>query len=305
MRTLRLKFRLRGHRANRFAQQSPRLLSNKRAAAFSPKAAGISVAIAALALCGCNAPGHPKPGPEVPRPDQIVSFNTLFSQNCSACHGATGENGPSYPIANPVFQAMVTPAILHSIISEGDPGTSMPPFSVKYGGLLTSKQIDVLVAGIRKRWYKPEALAGQVPPPYAPTHAGDPVLGKKLFEVNCAICHGMPPDGVSRSRDIFNPNFLSLVSDEVLRTIVVAGRPDLGMPDWRGDIPGSQNLHMHLTDQNVTDIVAWLATLRPMTPISQSGTPPVTAPVLPPASNKATTKASTTKTSKRAGGPNQ
>lgn len=276
---------------------------------FHPVAA---IAIGSLlALAGCSAPGRPKPGPEVPRPDQIVSFHTLYAQNCSACHGATGENGPSYPIANPVYQAMVTPAILHRIVAEGDPGTSMPPFEQKYGGMLTSRQVDVLVAGMRKEWYKPAVLDGQVPPPYEPSQPGDPVRGKKVFQQNCATCHGMPPSGASAMMDIFNPNFLSLISDEVLRTIVIGGRPGLGMPDWLGNIPGGQGLHSRLSDQDVTDIVAWLATMRPITPISQSGTPPLQPTALnePPSktqgkvSGRAPAKASTREVSKRAGGP--
>ena len=33
-------------------------------------------------------------------------------------------------------------------------------------------------------------------------------------------------------------HFLALVSDQGLRTIVIAGRPELGAPDWRGNVPG-------------------------------------------------------------------
>ena len=41
-----------------------------------------------LALLGCNSlPGRPGPGPEVVRPGEVLDFNTLYKQNCSACHG--------------------------------------------------------------------------------------------------------------------------------------------------------------------------------------------------------------------------
>jgi len=52
-----------------------------------------------------------------------------------------------------------------------------------------------------------------------------------------------------------------LVSDQALRSIVVAGRPDIGHPDWRNDKPGSP-----LSAQNVTDIVTYLGSLRSLTP---------------------------------------
>ena len=36
-----------------------------------------------------------------------------------------------------------------------------------------------------------------------------------------------------RAGSIVDPAYLALVSDQALRTTVIAGRPDLGMPDWR------------------------------------------------------------------------
>ena len=56
------------------------------------------------------------------------------------------------------------------------------------------------------------------------------------------------------------PAFLALISDQNLRSITIAGRPDQGMPDWRS--AGAQPM----TDQQVTDIVAWLASKRVATP---------------------------------------
>ena len=61
-----------------------------------------------ITMVGCGSlPGHPKPGPEVPRPDSVLDFATLYRQNCSGCHGARGMNGPSYPLANANYQALV------------------------------------------------------------------------------------------------------------------------------------------------------------------------------------------------------
>jgi hypothetical protein len=48
-----------------------------------------------------------------------------------------------------------------------------------------------------------------------------------------------------------------LVSDQALRTSIIAGRRDLGHPDWRGYPPGQP-----LTAQQVADVVAWLASKR-------------------------------------------
>ncbi len=64
-------------------------------------------------------------------------------------------------------------------------------------------------------------------------------------------------------------SFLGLVSDQALRTTVIAGRPDIGHPDWRGDASGAP-----LTDAQVTDVVAWLASMRPANPGSPYGSIP-------------------------------
>jgi len=51
------------------------------------------------------------------------------------------------------------------------------------------------------------------------------------------------------------------MSNQALRTVVVAGRPDLGMPDWRGYIDGRT-----MTPQEIDDVVAWMASKRKQFP---------------------------------------
>jgi cytochrome c oxidase cbb3-type subunit 3 len=206
-----------------------------------------------LAVVGCGQlPGHPKPGPEVPRPDSVVDFATLYQQNCSACHGAKGINGPSYPLANPTYQALVNEQRLRQVIAKGEPGTLMPAFAVSAGGSLTDQQVDAVVRGMRAAWYKPGALDA---PPYQAAKAGNAAHGQQVYATYCASCHGKTG---SKAGSITEPAFLSLVSDQVLRTVILAGRPDIGQPDWRNDLPGHP-----MSDQEVTDVVAWLSSQRP------------------------------------------
>jgi cytochrome c oxidase cbb3-type subunit 3 len=56
---------------------------------------------------------------------------------------------------------------------------------------------------------------------------------------------------------IVDGSYLALVSDQGLRTVVIVGRPELGAPDWRGNVPGKP-----MSSQDVSDVVAWLASQR-------------------------------------------
>ena len=60
---------------------------------------------------------------------RVTDFATLYGQNCAACHGANGQNGPAIDLANPEYQALVDDATLRKWISGGMPGTEMPAFA--------------------------------------------------------------------------------------------------------------------------------------------------------------------------------
>ena len=217
---------------------------------------GLAGAMLLLLIAGCNQmPGTPKPGVEVPRPDSITDFATLYGQNCAGCHGKDGQDGAALDLANPVYQAWVDDAAIRKVIAGSEPGTQMPAFGQAAGGFLTVAQVDALVHGMRTAWQKPGTLSGQTPPPYQPVTQGDATRGQAVYQAACARCHEQP------GRKITDPTFLALINDQTLRTIIIAGRPDLGHPDWRTGMDDHP-----LTDDQVTDTVAWLATLRSQTP---------------------------------------
>ena len=215
----------------------------------------VTCALAVCMLTGCKSlPGYPKPAWQPPQ-DQM-NFSALYKTNCAACHGADGQGGMAIPLANPEFQALVNDQVLRQVISGGMPGTMMAAFANKDGGTLTDKQIGALIAGMRKKWARPNAFGGTPPPSYAqPLNGGNADQGRKDFITFCASCHESKHDNIT------NSSFLALISDQALRTIIIAGRPDLKQPDWRNDKPGHP-----LTDQEVTDIVTYLGSLRVKSP---------------------------------------
>ncbi len=218
----------------------------------------------AVMLAGCESfPGRPTQAELPLRPTNVTDFATLYGENCAGCHGANGKDGAALAMNNPLYLALIDDASMHRVIANGSAGTAMPPFAQSAGGSLTDHQIDLLIAGIRTKWAgNADAAAGA--PPYSSSTAGDSNRGAQVYATNCQSCHGA--DGNSGAAgSIVDPSYLALVSDQYLRTIVIAGRPDLGHPDWKNAAGGQP-----LTSQQVSDVVAWLASKRPASPLAQS-----------------------------------
>lgn len=211
-----------------------------------------------LAATGCDAPGRPSPGSEVLAPTKIVDFKTLYGTNCAGCHGLEGRGGAAIALGSPVYLAIADDAVIRRVVSNGVPGTAMPAFAQSAGGMLTSVQVESIVSGIRASWTQTGALQGQDPPPYSAEGPGDPTRGANVFSVYCVSCHGADGRGGPKASSIVDASYLSLVSDQHLRTTVIVGRPELGAPDWRSDVAGKPMSH-----QDVSDVVAWLASERP------------------------------------------
>jgi mono/diheme cytochrome c family protein len=127
--------------------------------------------------------------------------------------------------------------------------------------MLTDAQIDAIAQGIRSRWSRQGVLNMAEAPPYAPKSAGDAQRGEVAYKTYCESCHGLGGCGGPKGSSITDDSFLALVSDQGLRTIVITGRPELGAPDWRGNVQGRP-----MSDQEVTDVVAWLASRRAQNP---------------------------------------
>ena len=100
--------------------------------------------------------------------------------------------------------------------------------------------------------------------------AGDPDEGIEVFMMACASCHGDDGKGSKSAGAINDPNFLALISDQALRRYVIAGRLDLGMPDY-ADSTGRPEGFRPLLPQDVTNVVALLADWRQSGSIKDKG----------------------------------
>jgi mono/diheme cytochrome c family protein len=189
-------------------------------------------------------------------PDEVSDFAALYKNNCAGCHGGDGRLGPARPLNDPVFLAVIGPEKLKDVIARGVPSTAMPAFAQSGGGGLTDQQIAIVADQIEARWSRPQDFLSVAVPPYS-ADLGNSKTGEAVFRAYCASCHGEGGTGGSKAGSVIDPSFLALVSDQSLRTTVIAGRSDQGKPDWRTDSPGRP-----MTAQEISDVVAWVSAHR-------------------------------------------
>jgi cytochrome c oxidase cbb3-type subunit 3 len=214
-----------------------------------------SLLMAVVVVAACGRPVDP-PAAGGAKPELTATFDGLYQPNCAGCHGADGRTGAALSLNDSVYRAVLDSAAVHRAIAAGTPGTLMPAFARSAGGTLADSEIGVLVQGIRTRWGQPAASGLDGAPAYAGS-AGNAEAGAAAYATFCARCHGTPRSPSARAGEVYDPSYLALISDQWLRTSIIVGRPERGMPDWRGDVPGRP-----MTDQEITNVVAWLAAQR-------------------------------------------
>ncbi len=223
----------------------------RRSAALWPT---LALGLVALEGIGCRLPGRPGPDHVPTRPDQVSDFNLLYTKNCQACHGADGRNGTAVSLANPAYIAYAGGQHIAAITANGIDGSLMPGFAGNSGGMLTDQQVRIVADGIVSHWGNSGALHGATPPPYESRATGNAAAGEALYRTDCLHCHA---PGAS---SILDPTYLALVSNGGLRTLIVAGKPTQGMPDWQGYPAGP------LDDQKISDLVSFLVSHRTPAP---------------------------------------
>jgi mono/diheme cytochrome c family protein len=211
-------------------------------------------------LAACDAlPGKPTEAERPLRPAQVVDFKELYTENCAGCHGADGRLGAARPLNDAVYLQAAGHDRLRQVTADGVPDSLMPGFAVNAGGPLTDQQIDIVANGMLSNWAANPPRLAVPPPPYAAA-AGDAQRGGGAYATYCASCHGADGKGAAKGGSIVEGSYLALVSDQALRSAVIFGRVDLGMPNWSGDA------ERPMSDQDVSDVVAWMIAQRPQFP---------------------------------------
>jgi mono/diheme cytochrome c family protein len=125
-----------------------------------------------------------------PEPGPLTRGKALFAQRCAVCHGDSGKgDGVTAKALKPppanLTAARFDPRHLEHVLWTGVPGTAMPSQQD-----LTPVDRAALVAFVG-------SLAPEAPPPAKPD---DVALGKDVYEIRCAACHGAGGDGSGPAR---------------------------------------------------------------------------------------------------------
>lgn len=179
-----------------------------------------------------------------------VAGANLFAENCTDCHGISGQGGPNpslsgdtiAPISSSEYLKTRDDATIRNIISNGQPDFGMSPFGSENGGPFDDEQLDAIVAFIRNWETSPPAEAPtasvdvQTP---IPTAAPPSLTGGQLFAIACASCHGSLGEGGVGSA--FNTKeFQSGRDDQVLFDTISNGHTATPMVAWGDNLSANQ-----------------------------------------------------------------
>jgi putative heme-binding domain-containing protein len=105
----------------------------------------------------------------------IEAGSRLFSSQCQACHGPTGDQVTGIDLRRGQFRRSTSDEDLAKVITTGVAGTAMPPFS------LQATEVSSVIAFIRAG-FDPAGTAVKV---------GNAARGRQLFEGKgtCGTCH--------------------------------------------------------------------------------------------------------------------
>lgn len=147
----------------------------------------------------------------------------LFGQNCQVCHGPRGVGGPGFPRLQGDFKVWGkdAEAIAETIkvgVNSANPDSrmaQMPAFG--RGGMLKRPDLDILTTYV-------QSLS---------TGVAGSAEGKKLFDDNCAACHGEDAHGVegTGALNLTDSYWLYGGDAQSILTTLIDGRQGQ-MPSW-------------------------------------------------------------------------
>lgn len=183
---------------------------------------------------------------------------TIYSAICSSCHANNGNGNrfaglvPNPSITNPDFLELASDDYLFQAINKGRAGRPMLAWGERENGL-TADEMESLVSYIRQLGGNVEFKPDTQPRLWA---KGDAYLGRRLFESNCAGCHGKTGEGLEGPA-IANRAFLTAATDTFIFETISRGRRGTIMQGFNN----SSVVRRALTKEEIESIVVFLRSL--------------------------------------------
>lgn len=199
----------------------------------------------------------------------IANGLSLYTKNCTSCHGSNAEGTKLAPALNTAeLRTRLTDADITRIISQGVPGTLMASWSKA----MSTKDIADITLLIR-RWDNLTTAGIALPTVEAAPIDMSPAAiatGQQLYSVLCAQCHGKTGYGTRLAPALNSKTLLEQTSNTAIQQIIAQGVQGTAMPAWGG----------RLSEADIAAITAYLRSLEPTAPaIVQSN---ATKPTQPP-----------------------
>ena len=156
-------------------------------------------------------------------PHAVALGRSIFSNNCSTCHGSTAQGAIGYPnLTDSIWHWGGTPDRVLQTVLDGREGV-MPSWGKVLTGMGGDNAVDYAVAYVRTL-SAPETLQNN----YMAAQ------GKPLFESLCVGCHGADGKGNAQmgAPDLTDDYWLYGSSTDALRETITNGRHG-AMPAWR------------------------------------------------------------------------
>jgi mono/diheme cytochrome c family protein/rhodanese-related sulfurtransferase len=162
----------------------------------------------------------------------------LYAKYCALCHGDdrqgyTADNAPSLR-SNSLLATSKGTNFMRYTIQYGREGTAMAGYRDLQGGPLEYIEIELLLKWLYEKAGVEEGIELSREP-----IKGDIALGKKLYDTNCAVCHGKEGEGISAPA-LGNSMLLATATDHFLRYAIAEGRDGTPMAAFKGRLSAEE-----------------------------------------------------------------